>query len=109
MSYVFDNGPFSQIFRNFYRKVFLTLWEKFDLLVMSGDIVSVAEVMKEIQDSSLEELRTWAAENPGVFEIPTPDEAAFVTEIYRVPHFQQNIEAQKLLKGGRVADPFQTV
>jgi hypothetical protein len=29
-----------------------------------------------------------------------------VSAIFAVPHFQQNIEQQKLLKGGRNADPF---
>ncbi len=29
-----------------------------------------------------------------------------VAEIYSIQHFQQNIEQQKLLKGGRNADPF---
>jgi hypothetical protein len=33
-------------------------------------------------------------------------EGAFVARIYRVSHFQQNIELQKLLKGGKNADPF---
>ena len=30
----------------------------------------------------------------------------FVAKIYSVPHFQHNIEQQKLLKGGHMADPF---
>jgi hypothetical protein len=34
------------------------------------------------------------------------EEARFVAGIYAVTHFQQNIEQQKLLKGGRNADPF---
>ena len=38
--------------------------------------------------------------------MPTPHEADFIRQIYSVAHFQQNIEAQKLLKGGLVADPF---
>jgi hypothetical protein len=33
-------------------------------------------------------------------------EGAFVTRIYSIPQFQQNIEQQKILKGGRVADSF---
>jgi hypothetical protein len=36
----------------------------------------------------------------------SPAEGAFVARIYAVNHFQQNIEQQKLLKGGRNADPF---
>ena len=38
--------------------------------------------------------------------MPTAAEGAFVAKIYGVPHFQQNIEQQKLLKGGRHADSF---
>src|SRR4051812_48253970 len=106
MTYVFDNGPLSALFRNFYPSVFPTLWEKFDRLVADGGISSVREVSKEIEDSSLDTLRAWAKDNSHVFAVPTPAETAFITRIYAVSHFQQNIEAQKLLKGGRVADPF---
>ena len=38
--------------------------------------------------------------------MPTAAEGAFVAKIYRVSHFQQNIEQQKILKGGKNADPF---
>jgi hypothetical protein len=38
--------------------------------------------------------------------MPTAAEAAFVGRIYAVPHFQQNIERQKLLQGGKIADAF---
>jgi len=38
--------------------------------------------------------------------MPTAREAEFVARIYAVPHFQQNIEQKKLLKGGRNADAF---
>ncbi len=41
-----------------------------------------------------------------LFAMPTAAEGAFVARIYGVAHFQQNIEQQKLLKGGRNADPF---
>jgi Domain of unknown function (DUF4411) len=48
-------------------------------LVGNDDIVSTREVLREIEDGAVEGLRDWAA---------------------------QNIERQKLLKGGRNADPF---
>ena len=38
--------------------------------------------------------------------MPTAEEGAFIARIYSIPHFQQNIELQKLLKGGKNADPF---
>ena len=41
-----------------------------------------------------------------LFATPTAAEGAFVAQIYRVEHFQHNIEHKKLLKGGRNADPF---
>ena len=51
------------------------------------------------------EFADWAKKNP-VFATPTPAEGAFVAKIYAVAHFQQNIEQKKLLRGGKVADPF---
>jgi hypothetical protein len=43
---------------------------------------------------------------PSSFTTPTASEAAFVAKIYSVTHIQQNIEQQKLPKGGKNADPF---
>lgn len=106
MSYVFDNGPLSMLHRNFFRSVFPTLWENFEFLVDLGIIISVREVLREIEDGPLPALTVWAAANADFFQLPTPQETAFITQIYRVPHFHQNIEQQKLLKGGHMADPF---
>ncbi len=104
--YIFDNSPLSVLFKNYYRNRFPTLWKNFDALIASGDIISTREVWREIEDSSIAELRDWARTNSGVFTIPTSAEGAFIAKIYSVTHFQQNIEQQKLLKGGRNADPF---
>jgi hypothetical protein len=104
--YVFDNSPLSVLFKNYYRSRFPTLWNNFDALVGGGGIVSTREVVREIEDSSIAELRDWAKKNPAIFTIPNAAEGAFVAKIYSVAHFQQNIEQQKLLKGGRNADPF---
>src|SRR3546814_17491544 len=75
----------------------------FDRLVADGHILSTREVCREAEDSSLENLRDWAAQQHAVFHIPTAAEGTFVAGIYAVPHFQQNIEQKKLLKGGRNA------
>lgn len=104
--YVFDNSPLSVLFKNYYRGRFPTLWKNFDTLLASGGIVSTREVVREIEDSSIAELREWAKNNQAVFTVPNAAEGAFVAKIYGVAHFQQNIEQQKLLKGGRNADPF---
>ena len=104
--YAFDTGPLSALFRNYYPARFPTLWTRFAELVAGGRIVSTREVFREVQDAPLEELRQWAQSNQALFMIPTATEASFVAKIYSVAHFQQNIEQQKLLKGGRNADPF---
>ena len=38
--------------------------------------------------------------------VATAAKGAHFAQVYGVVHFQQNIERQKLLKGGRNADPF---
>lgn len=106
MSYVFDNSPLSVLFKNFYRKTFRSLWERFDELVADGRIVSTREALREIQDGPTGACLEWASTHSDLFAIPTAAEGAFVLRIYTVPHFQQNIEAQKILKGGKNADPF---
>jgi hypothetical protein len=106
MTYVFDNSPLSALFKNFYPKTFKTLWANFDTLVVAGEIVSTREVMREIDDGPIVDLTSWATANAGLFANPTAAEGAFVGKIYGVAHFQQNIEQQKLLKGGKNADPF---
>ncbi len=105
MTYVFDNSPLSTLFRNYYRRRFPTLWQNFDDLVDNGDIVSTCEVRHEIEDGPDESLRDWAVQNSELFTVPNAEEGAFVAQIYAVRHFQQNIERQKMLKGGRIADP----
>jgi hypothetical protein len=106
MIYAFDNSPFSVLFKNYYRRRFPSLWQRFDELVGNGSIVSTREVLREIQDGAVESLRDWAAQNLGLFTVPNAEEGLFVARIYAVQHFQQNIERQKMLKGGRNADPF---
>ena len=106
MIYIFDTSPLSSLFRNFYRRRFPSLWEKFDALVDNGQILSTREVRREINDGAAETLREWAKAHEEVFAVPTAEEAAFVARIFAVPHFQQNIEQKKLLKGGYHADAF---
>ena len=106
MTYAFDTSAFSPLFKNFYRGRFPTLWAQFDGLVSQGGVLSTREVFREIEDSSIESLRDWATANKNIFSTPGADEGAFVARIFGVPHFQQNMKRQKILKGGKNADPF---
>ncbi len=53
MTYVFDNSPLSTLFRNYYRRRFPSLWQHFDDLVDSGEIISTREVLREIEDGPI--------------------------------------------------------
>ncbi len=106
MIYIFDNVPLSLLFKNYYRKRFPSLWKRFDAIVSEGRILSTREVLRELEDSSIESLREWCNHHKEIFTTPTAEEGAFVTKIFAVPHFQQNIEQKKFYKGGKNADPF---
>jgi hypothetical protein len=75
-------------------------------MISANTIVSTREALREIEDSSISELRDWAAKYPDTFPAPTNAEGQFVAKIFAVSQFQANIEKQKLYKGGHNADPF---
>lgn len=104
--YVFDTSPLWALFKNYYPSRFPTLWAQFEALVADGRMISTREVWREIDEGPVESFREWGQTQQALFPAPTAQEAAAVTQIYAVQHFQQNIEQQKLLKGGRNADPF---
>ncbi len=103
--YVLDTSAISALHRNYYRSRFVTLWERFDAMVADGKFTSTREAFRELEDLGGEGFN-WARNNSGLFVMPDAKEGAFVARIYAVPHFQANIEKQKLLRGGRNADPF---
>jgi hypothetical protein len=104
--YVFDTSPLSVLFKNYYPRRFPTLWRNFNGLVAAEGLVSTREAYREIEDGPSAELREWGRNNQALFSTPTAAEGEFVARIYGVQHFQQNLEQQKLLRGGRNADPF---
>lgn len=108
MIYVFDTSPTTTLFKNYYRSVFKTLWQSFDRLVDDGRILSTREVLRELEDYGHDEMHAWIDDHKELFATPGPQEAAFVASIFKVRHFQQNIEGKKLIRGGKVADPFVT-
>jgi len=107
MEYVFDTNTLSSIFMHYYFDNFPSFWKKFNPMVESGDIISVREVRLELKETNrLDYIKKWAGSYPFFFANPTNDELKFITQIYSVKHFQQNVEKKKLLGGKPVADPF---
>lgn len=103
--YVFDSGPLIDLFRHYYPERFPTLWAKFDKLVEDNRLFSVREVSNEVgaRDGSLSD---WTKQHKELFEIPVLDELIIVSDIFKIPHFQQVIRKQERLEGKPVADPF---
>ena len=107
MKYVFDTNTLTVIFGYYYFGRFPSFWIKFNDLKDKKDITSVREVRREIEEwKSGDNLEEWVSKNTDFFEIPTAAEGSFITEIYSISHFQQNMEKKKRLKGGAFADPF---
>lgn len=106
MIYVVDTSVISALHRNYYREQFPSLWKRFDAMVIDGQLTSTREAYRELEDAAPPEAMTWANDNKQLFPAPTSNEAKFVVSLYGVRHFQANIEIQKLLKGGKNADPF---
>jgi hypothetical protein len=106
MKYVFDSDSLINLFRHYYPERFPTLWEKFHALVSAGELISVREVYNEIV-SGEDSLAIWAkGQRKELFSEPTTLELQFVSEIFKVQHFQAMIRKQERLKGKPVADPF---
>ncbi len=49
MNYVFDSGPLIWMFRYYYPDRFPSLWKQFDSLVANERIISVKEVLRELE------------------------------------------------------------
>ncbi len=104
MTYVFDSNTLIKIFNHYYRNQFPSFWEKFDKYVANGKIISVRTVKTELQDGR-DMLADFVKSN-GIFDMPTDDETDFITEIFKVEHFQDLINKKARLQGKEVADPY---
>lgn len=105
MIYIFDSNVLINLFKNFYKSVFVSLWQIFDTYIINEKITSVREVFNEIEERD-DQLSKWAKQNRKIFTQPSIEELAFIKEIFKVTHFQNLIRTEERLKGKPVADPF---
>jgi Domain of unknown function (DUF4411) len=104
--FVFDTSAFSQL-RSYFPNQFPSFWKQIDSLVDAGGITSVRDVRKEFDRRPQSEwLEAWLKKHSTIFQVPGPDETAFVAEIFKVKHFQALVGQQQRLRGEPVADPF---
>lgn len=107
MIYIFDTNSLSNVLNHYYPHRFPSFWDKFAEATGEGLLVSVREGQLELEERfSTDDIDRLTKHNPNFFVNPTHEELAFITQIYSIPHFQQNLEKKKLLQGGYFADPF---
>ncbi len=106
MIYVFDTSSFI-VLGHYFPQRFPSFWQNFNDYVISGRIISVREVYKELKNKgNKKHLDDWIEKNKNIFIIPNEKETDFVKEIFRIPHFQQIVTTRHRLSGMPVADPF---
>jgi len=105
MIYVFDSSTLIDLFRHYYPQRFPTLWEHFNELVSNQAIISVREAKNELEGQE-DRLSDWVKHHHESFLPPTANEWSFVTDIFKIAHFQTLIRKKELLQGKPVADPF---
>ncbi len=106
MTYVFDTSSFL-VLKNYYPSRFPTVWKGIEGLVKAQSLISVREVLKELESYVEQDIvLDWANSKEEIFLIPTSAELHFVSQIFAVPHFQAIIGQRNILKGTPVADPF---
>lgn len=104
--YVIDTNVFISL-GFYYPKRFPTIWERIDNLSDSGDLVSVREVRRELENNcSSDHVLEWIEEHRHVFQIPTNKECQIVSEIFKKKQYLGFVKRQNILKGMPVADPF---
>ena len=106
MIYVLDTSCF-KVLKNYYPSRFPSLWSGIGKLADSGRLISVREVLNELESyNETDFLQTWAQDHKQIFLTPGNDEQLFVREIFKIPHSQALISQKSILRGTPVADPF---
>ena len=104
-AYVFDTGPLLHLFEHYDPAVFPDIWTEFNRMLARGRILSVREVLREIEYGP-KSLLDWVEVNAVVFAPPNAEQTEFLREMLGNRHFQGMIDRKKFLKGGGAADPF---
>jgi hypothetical protein len=107
MPYIFDNNSITAL-SFYYPERFPTFWKLFDDAVEKEEVLSVREVLNELEKHT--HIKTWLADwlklHKAMFRTPTAEEMQFVGEIFKVKNFQALVGEKQRLRGTPVADPF---
>ncbi|MDP1854121.1 MAG: DUF4411 family protein [Candidatus Omnitrophota bacterium] len=99
--YVFDTGVWVVLFRHYPESTFSGLWEKFDLMVSGGRILSSSEVLRELK--SYEDLIYQQAKDiDHVFLKPSSEELIVIKDLAN--KYKYLVSDRNINNGSPVAD-----
>ncbi|GHV44354.1 hypothetical protein AGMMS49546_28170 [Spirochaetia bacterium] len=98
--YVFDSNAFMNMQRHCPPDIFISLWDKIEILVTKGQIFSSDEVLEEIERGN-DPLVDWAHSHPSIF-LPS-DEAVQLKVRDILSKYPKLVQSSKKTNG---ADPF---
>lgn len=105
-TYVIDSDSLITL-GQFYPSRFPTLWDYMEQLIKQDRLISVRECKEEIESYGRNDhTKIWAKNHSSIFLAATPEETAFIAEIFKIAHFRQLISQKAALQGKHVADPF---
>ena len=106
MTYVFDTNSF-RVIGHYYPEQFPSFWDEFNQATETGKIISVREVLRELDHvASISHLATWVEQHRSIFITPNAATTQFVSTIFSVPHFRALVSEKNRLAGRPCADPF---
>ena len=103
--HVFDTSPLSVMLKHYYQSRFPTLWIDFERSINFGEVISVSEVLHELDQGPLSG-NQWVSANKLIFTIATVSEASFVRSIFTTPQFRGQLKEKNIEGGSPFADPF---
>ncbi len=103
--YILDTNSF-RVLSNYYAAQFPTFWKKFDVEVQAQRIISVREVLKELEAYKSNWIYKKARSMQSAFLIPSGQQAAFVANLLSQKKYQAMVAKKNMLQGKPVADPF---
>ncbi len=106
MIYLFDTVVF-RMFGNYFPDRFPSFWDNLEKSVNNMEIISVKEVMNEIDIQATKQfVKRWVSEHKKIFFSPTNEEISFIRELFNISHFRQIVGIKQRLQGFPVADPY---
>lgn len=110
ITYVVDNNIFSRTFKNLSMDVFDDIWKPWSRYMISGRIISVDEVFRELSvwtgDKDKDRISAWLNAHKDYFIKPTNEEGFILQEIFKHKKFREGIKEKSLRQGSPEADAF---